>query len=523
MLNIVEHLQSLDITQLKEIQHIIDGIISDKSNRPYTSPSLQSVTGESEVININDFVEYSQNFVSEDDKQLLLGELGSLNLKSAKTGKVSNAWISQVDEPYIWDSSSGPVVNEARDINNFPVLKRVLDKINLSLGCELNSVLVAYMRNGYTSLRLHDDNEVNMDSKQPICLVSLGSRRKIEFVDKRQVNKWKTCLSLQPDDKSMYVMKPGCQTYFEHRVRKNIRVRQERFSLSFRRMIPSKELEKVTPPPVKNLIESFDTPGPTPILPPLQSDNTSTPNFVKNQKATSLLDNAVGFSPFPKDDTHTSKQSSNSGYGSANNDRYCVIFGTSITEPVDGEKLSRGTRKVINYSESGAKIEDIREAVRDFCIENPCAINKVDKVIICVGVNDIKYFDSIKYDLNKRFRKPLIRLINQVKLLLPNAQIIFQSVLPMKLFYVYCAKSVHEFNYLLLELCGLYGCIFHDCFSGFLDEYGYNYNSSLYRDKWHLNDFGLIILCRAIKFVIYKSIFHPIMRINNHNYYYYDW
>ena len=325
------------------------------------------------------------------------------------------------------------------------------------------------MRNGHTSLRLHDDDEKNMDSKQPICLVSLGAKRKIEFVDKRQEKKWQTALSLQPEDRSMYIMKPGCQTYFEHRVRKNIRVRDERFALSFRCMIPSSELDTYTPSPVKNLISKFDTPAaiPTPLISPKAMTDTSTPN-VTCEKASSLMDNVCsGFSPFPTDDTLNSKQSSNSGYRSPDNDKNCVIFGTSITERVDGNKMSRGSRKVLNLSESGAKIEHIGETVRDFCIENPRVINNVDKVILCVGVNDIKHFDSIKYDLNKRFRKPLTRLINQVKLLLPNAQIIFKSVLPMKIFYFYTTKSVHEFNLLLLDLCGNYGCIFSTVFRDF--------------------------------------------------------
>ena len=126
--------------------------------------------------------------------------------------------------------------------------------------------------------------------------------------------------------------------------------------------------------------------------------------------------------------------------------------------------------------------------------------------------------------MTKRFRGPLTRLIKQVKLMFPSAQIIFKCVLPFRIIYKYNPKSVHEFNYLLLELCTEYGCIFMDCFSEFLDGYGVDYNKNLYRDKLHLNEADLKILCRAIKFVVYNNVYNPYMRINNSDYYYYlEW
>ena len=107
-------------------------------------------------------------------------------------------------------------------------------------------------------------------------------------------------------------------------------------------------------------------------------------------------------------------------------------------------------------------------------------------------------------------------------MLIPSAQIIFKSVLPFKILYKYNPQSVHEFNYLLLELCGKHGCIFFDCFTEFLDENGVDYNSYLYRNWLHLNDLGLKVLSRALKFVIYNDIFNPMMKKSNCSYYYLD-
>ena len=144
-------------------------------------------------------------------------------------------------------------------------------------------------------------------------------------------------------------------------------------------------------------------------------------------------------------------------------------------------------------------------------------------MIICLGTNDIKFFNGKKFDVFKRFRSPLTRLVNLIKFLLPEAQIIFKCVLPMKLYYNYTATTVHDFNYLLLDICRKNGCIFFDCFADFLDVSRFGVDYYLYRDKWHLNNAGLKVLCRALKFVIYKDIFNPIMRISCSDYTYLDW
>ena len=164
-------------------------------------------------------------------------------------------------------------------------------------------------------------------------------------------------------------------------------------------------------------------------------------------------------------------------------------------------------------------IYDISQMAKDFYYENPLSVNKVEKIIVSVGTNEVKYFNSHKYDIHKRFRSPIINLVKSLKQMYPNAQIIFQTVLPIQIKYVYTAESVHTFNTLLLNVCEQFGCIYFDCFSQFLDVEGWDYNRNLYRDNIHLNDNGLKLLCRALKFVIHRNIFNPHPRISYyHNY-----
>ena len=522
MFDIIGYLNSLDVSQLREIRNVAGELISTKLNK--SSPPISS-SDEICNISISNYVDYSENFISDLDKELLEAELASMSLKPPTTSpnKISNQFVSFGDEPYIWESQHGSVVNDPIHFDNFPNLKRVLNKVNSEFNCDLNCVLVSRYATGNNSLRKHDDDELAMDPTQPICVITLGATRKIEFLKKRQIGYAHTDLALLPLDKSLYVMKPGCQTYFEHRVRKDKRVKTERFCLSFRHFIPSNErsppmtlpptVSTVTPSPVQNLNNKFDNSSPEDFVTPMRGDFNP---HDSTKLIHSLKEQAQGFSPFSRDDTFATNSPAKSTCG----EKLCVIFGTSITHAVNGEMMSRGSRRVINISESGNKIGDIMDSVRDFCLENPSAVNSVDKVIISVGTNDIKHFNSFDHDLNKRFRRPLTKLMKQVKLVFPLAQIIFKCVLPFKITYKYHPKSVHEFNVLLLELCKEHSCIFMDCFGGFLDEHGVDYDTYLYRDFYHLNESGLKQLCRALKYAIYTNVFNPYFRINITGYYY---
>ena len=182
--------------------------------------------------------------------------------------------------------------------------------------------------------------------------------------------------------------------------------------------------------------------------------------------------------------------------------RTTVLFGTSITAHVDGDRLAYGKRKCINVSESGAKIEDISKMMDSFYYSNPSA-DDVDKIIFSFGTNDIR---SQKYGVNK-FKKPIKELIYKAKDFFPQASIFFQSVLPMKVISTYTAKNVIDFNRLLIEICRTERCSYIDCCYDFV--YGNDYNKLLFRDNLHLNKRGLGLLCRWLKHTINHGTFNP--------------
>ena len=258
MINIVEYLHSLSTQQLKEIQNIIGDIVSAKLNK---SPAPETIPAE---LNINDYVSYLPGFISDVEKQILSAELASMPLPRISPNKVTTQFVSNLHEPYTWQSRNGPVVNKPLDINNFPGLKNLLNRINGHVKCDLNSVLVSVQPTGNASISLHDDDEIEMDSKSPICVVSIGAKRKVEFVNKLGMGYKNMVLSLEPEDMSMYIMQTGCQSYFLHKLCKDKHVKNLRVSLSFRRFAPQPDL---IPPTVGNINQMTET---TSTLPPLQ-------------------------------------------------------------------------------------------------------------------------------------------------------------------------------------------------------------------------------------------------------------
>ncbi len=89
----------------------------------------------------------------------------NVNHLSLISDVVQNRFISLKDESYIWNSKyKGPIVNNALNLEDFPNVKRLMDKVNTEFNCSLNSALVAYYKNGEVSARLHSDDEASLDS-----------------------------------------------------------------------------------------------------------------------------------------------------------------------------------------------------------------------------------------------------------------------------------------------------------------------------------------------------------------------
>ena len=124
------------------------------------------------------------------------------------------------------------------------------------------------------------------------------------------------------------------------------------------------------------------------------------------------------------------------------------------------------------------------------------------------------FFNSFRFDLFKRFRRPLARMIKQLQLYFPRAQIVFKSVLPIGIMHTYTTDCILKFNSLLYALCSEFNLLYLDCFCEFLDEWGFDIDRKLYRDRIHVNEMGLKILCRAIKYIIYNNVHNPYLKVD---------
>lgn len=550
----VSYINALELNQLRSCQTIINEVILNKLSLNNSKKS-QFVNPEvSSVKNIDDFVDYHKDFIDVGEKKALCDEINLLNFdKDTDSNSIQNSFISSHAEPYIWGSSKGPIVNDAISFDKYPILKSVMERINTTFGCNMNSALVSYYRCGTVNIRKHEDNEKSVSQKEPICVVSLGANRRVEFYDKKNDSyNSAPVMKLAPKESSLYIMKQGCQENFKHKVPLDKRVKHSRISISFRCFLPESERElavesSVATPHLTNVSSPLsslhhNTPAP-PNHPPIseevspihtnQAHEVSSVHFqhlsVTKKLADnfSLLDseqppppqpppNTSGYVPFRNQDSYvrTTTYFGTTGVSSKpkSDEKLCLIFGTSITTGIDAQKMSRGSRTVVNCSYSGARIPDILKIAQDFFVEHPQSVDIVDKIIISVGTNEVKYFNSDKYDISKRYRAPLIDLVKSLKFMFPHSIITFQSVLPIRLFYKYTAISVLRFNQLLFEICRNYGCMYLDCFEEFLDQFHHDHNYNLYRDNFHLNEYGLSRLCRALKFIIYHSSFNPLLR-----------
>ena len=509
---------ALDIRQLSNIQTELNNIILDRLSSANKSIITSHLDTASVVdpVPVNDCVNYYEDFIDQTTSELLWAEIKSLEFsRKSPSNTVQNKFISSHPDPYVWPSASGPVVNTPLKLVDFPVVKTIMDKINKSYGYKVNSVLATYYKSGAVNARLHADDESTLDPDQPICVLSSGAVRRVEFVGNNDEAYRAPALTLDPADRSLYVMEAGCQTHFRHRVRANRRVTKERFSLSFRCFVPSSS------PNSKLTTHVPSTPVVKSAAAATVEVNNNTPSSGGVAHEISPI-SSIKPSTDIRSNSATNWASFNSTFTKPKHDeKLCLLFGTSITSRVDGAMMSRGSRTVVNCSTSGARINHIKEEVLAFHDENPHSINKVDKIIFCLGTNEVKWFNCEKYSVNHCFRAPLVSLIREVKSLFPHAQIIFHCVLPIRIVYRHTTRSIELFNRLLLSVCKEFGCIYVDhCFEEFIEntyseyfnEWCTNYRASLYWDNFHLNKEGLNVLCRALKYIVYHNIFNPLMR-----------
>ena len=112
-------------------------------------------------------------------------EIERLNLSSKKfqlhTGDKNSTLTLSLNNDYVASSL------HLKHLDELHVVKELLHKINTSLDKEdaLDTCVISCLRSSSSSVRMHADDEPDIiDQFKPICNVSLGSTRKIEFIKK---------------------------------------------------------------------------------------------------------------------------------------------------------------------------------------------------------------------------------------------------------------------------------------------------------------------------------------------------
>ena len=427
--------------------------------------ALESVEAK-DTQNLKKYVDFVPSFVKDD--LLIAGieqELDSMKLSAPNSKGVKTFWLNSTLHSYNYTGKNNP----AHLIANYPNIYKLLDMINESKysNNKLNSCLITCYGNAKKKLDLHSDNEPEMCQFTPICNVSFGCTRKIEFVPIYGGHK-DPILSFDLDNCSLNIMQPGCNQFLKHRIppgKHIVNGNNVRYVLSFRRFIPPTD-SPTSSSPVNHNIDFTEN---------LQINESN--NSADNATTVELTD--------------------------------AVLFaGDSHFQKLDCELLGKEKIKVLNISKGGSRICDVEKAISDFTANN-CQY-RIVKAFVSVGTNDIRYYTRGILHLTK----PLRSLVDKIKLCFPNAKIWFQSLLPLPITNPYVVSNVEDFNKLLFDTLTKSGIFMHNVFPYFLDlEYGCYRRPDYFEDNVnnvHLNSVGLGVLAKMYIKLIHRRYFNPL-------------
>ena len=354
-------------------------------------------------INFDQYVEVVKNFVPEDFlDDAIKAEVQSLGLVK-KTDKPQTQWLSYDTRAYCFSDKEN-LKRPAIDINQFPVICDLLKRVNSDPRTTQNAdgALVIVYNSNSANIDYHDDGEKLMDGGSSISTVTFGSDRDINFCN-HSLRPRVAQHTVQCGNHDMMIMKPGCQENLVHKVcRGNRTVGDEsdsqRIVISFRKVTP----EVVTDPEV-----SFD--------------------------ATNLVaDKRVKDVPTPPT-------------------RITIIAGDSFSAALDAKRLGRnGKKTVVNLSKGGSTIKDVSLQLDSYFLSDARDDTVVEKVFVCVGANDIR---NCRNNGVRHLKSPLVSLVDQIKMIFPDALVWFQCLLPLPMQHQYSVRNVEQFNKLLLEVC----------------------------------------------------------------------
>ena len=406
---------------------------------------LEAVQKEVEFRKLKEFVDYIPNFLTEDLATELIKDGESLGL-ACSSNKPSSQWLSPVNEPYIFNDVNP--IHHAKDINNFPAICKVRDLINADprLGASIDSCLILKYPNSSTSISPHADNEESIDQSQPLCNVSLGTSRTIEFMTS---SGHRPVTSVTMHHRSLTVMKAGTQSILKHAVRPETRkgdTRDEtRWCFSFRARGKRISLPATTPDLDKTPILFSPTGSSEDTLSPLALRTSSSLNVLSASTARGV--GVIAAKPPSR--------------------RICLLAGDSYAARLDPEKLGKRSLVVESVAKGGAKMHQVMGQLGKFHEFNKNII--VEKLFISVGTNDIRYCrdKGVSHLLGK-----LKSLCALIKDLFPDCKVYFQSLIPLPCLHErdwLTNSNVIDFNSLIFNECKFRRFHIIDAFSAFRD------------------------------------------------------
>ncbi len=397
----------------------------------------------------------------------IISELDSMQL-TGESGKVYTRWLSPSSESYNYSK----VVNKPFPLSDYPNISKLMGIVNShhSTTGDMDSCLVSRFNSHKTSLSLYRDDEPLIAQTSSICTMSFGASRRLELVFDGKKN-FRTDLSLPATDRTLNIMKPGCQQAMRHRVPPGKAAKEGstswRFSLSFRKLAqPSTAQQQshdpnTSVPPINNTPDSITRPN-TPKMPPKHVN---------------------------------------------------LIAGDSFVARLDVKRLGKGKQEVINIAKGGTKISAIQRSLEDFHSSNPSV--QVKKLFLSFGANDIRHCErGIRH-----LKNAVGDLMKTAKKLFPDAKIWVQSIPPVHPNGAsHIPRNVMAMNKLLFDCCSRYKLFYLDVFWAFLDRFGRR-NDRLfpkfdsakgYYDIHPSPRAGMPVLARYYICIIHSKWFNPM-------------
>ena len=420
-------------------------------------------------INFDQYVVHKKQFLPDNhfDEEVFadITELGLFK----NSNKPVTQWLSLDHRDYCF-SDNPRLKHPAKDITKYKSICKLMDLVNKEPNTTQNAdaALVIVYNNDNAGINFHNDGEKLIDSNGSIATVSFGSSRTVEFCRR---GKWPQIAehSIEVGNHDLMIMKPGCQERLLHQVCPGSTRQQPgdcRVVISFRKLTP------------------------------IDADSSADSEVSFDKKILSE----------EKGEEEKEQPTVTVGVN--------LIAGDSFSAGLDAGRLGRKNRaNVVNLSKGGATIKGVNDQLNEFYTSKSDNNVIVNKVFICVGANDIR---NCGKNGVRHLKSPLVHLVQQVKLLFPDATVWFQCLMPLPLQHEYSVRNVEEYNKLLYEVCSFTKAYFLDIFNNFLS---FDYRSGDYyrceslfvnTSNIHPNKRGLGVLAKSYIRLIHSKWFNPL-------------